>query len=78
LKNLADTSDAELLFEHVAACFPPKDSWYAQNSRSTHAQFHSDAVILMHTFMNLITVAFSKGGVNLMKEALSKGVKGGV
>ena len=38
LKNLADTSAAELLFGHVAACFPPKGLWYEQSFRSTAAE----------------------------------------
>ena len=38
LKNLADTSDAELLFGHVAACFAPKGLWYEQSFCSTAAE----------------------------------------
>ena len=38
MKNLADTSAAELLFGHVAACFAPGGLWYAHSSHSTPAE----------------------------------------
>jgi hypothetical protein len=47
--------------------------------QTSHFQFYSDAHDAMH--MNLITEAFSKGakgGLNLMRYVLSKGVKGSV
>ncbi len=58
MKNLTDTSSAELLLGHVVTCVAPKGLWYVQKILSTvtesvqtvrrqtaHFQFQSDIAL---------------------------------